>query len=184
MHEASASLMRLQERILSQQPELPENARQLHRELCRTLIAAHNDKLLRTAPAQIYQLVKLDAPKSPECVIVGGSKNFKRNPGLPHFQRDDGAWFDFAITVEENRRGALRLIGYNFEIRFPEGASPAFIRFDLNEDDHDNEDRGMRCHLHPGNDDLQVPAPLMSPGEVLNILLHGLRVERKPRRVV
>jgi hypothetical protein len=44
----------------------------------------------------------------------------------------------------------------------------------------------MRCHLHPGNDDLQVPAPLLSPGEVLDILLRslGLRIERKPRHVV
>jgi hypothetical protein len=165
MSEARTRQMRLQERILGQKPELPGNPRQLRAELCRTLITAHDEGLLRTAPAQVYQLVKLDDPKPTESVIVGGFKNFKRNPALPHFKRDDGAWFDFAITVEQKRRGALELVAYNFELRFPDGSHPAFIRLDLNDPGHSNEDHGLRCHLHPGNDDLQVPAPLLSPGE-------------------
>lgn len=102
-------------------------------------------------------------------------KNFHRDPSLPHFRRDDGAWFDFSITVAQ-RRGGLELIGYNFEIRFDDGPT-RFIRFDLNEPDHHNEARHLRAHIHPGSDDLQLPSPLMSPLEVLEIVLHGLRAD-------
>jgi hypothetical protein len=181
MSDARERRLRLQERILGQKPELPENARKLRGELCKTLIAAHNERLLHTAPGQIHDLVKLHDARPPQCVIVGGAKNFKRNPDLPHFKRDDGAWFDFSITVEQQRRGPLELIGYEFEIRFPDGIHPGFIRFDL---DHRHEAQGLRSHLHPGNADLRVPSPLLGPDELLDLLLHGLRIERKARHVV
>jgi hypothetical protein len=173
--------MRLQERILGARPDMPDSAKALHRELRRALIAAHNEGLLRSSPAEIHKLVKLEEPTSAYCVIAGGEKNFKRDPNRPHLERDDGAWFDFAITVGQTRAMPLELIAYNFEIRFPDASAPAFIRFDLNDPTHDNEARGMRSHIHPGSDDLQVPSPLMSPDEVLSILLHDLRIERKPR---
>ncbi len=182
MSESSTRQMRLQERILGLQPALPDDARRLHRELRDALITAHNEGLLRTVPAQIHKLVKLDDSKPPHVAIMGATKNFHRDRGLPHFERDDGAWFDFAITVAEKRKGPLELIGYNFELRFPGEGYPPFIRFDLNEPGHANEDRSMRSHLHPGSDDLQVLAPLLSPGEVLDSLLNGLRVERKARQ--
>ena len=61
--------------------------------------------------------------------------------------------------------------------RGPEARTPRFVRFDLNEPAHGNESRGLRCHLHPGHDDLIVaPAPLMHPVELLDLF-----PERSPR---
>ena len=41
----------------------------------------------------------------------------------------------------------------------------------------------LRCHLHPGSDDISIPAPLMSPREILWLFTHGLRwpADRKQR---
>lgn len=76
----------------------------------------------------------------------------------------------------------MELIAYDFEIRFEQGnGQPRFVRFDLNFLGHANQERGIRSHIHPGTDDFSAPSPLMSPLEVLHILLHELRVSRKPR---
>jgi hypothetical protein len=58
-----------------------------------------------------------------------------------------------------------------------------FLRFDYNLPAHRNEEREIRCHLHPGSDDILVPAPLMSPLEMLALFIDGLRwpEERKRR---
>lgn len=172
----------LQQRVLGAAIELPENHKKLHSELRKILLDAYDDELLKTPPAGIHRMLKRDrAAESNHYVIVGGEKNFRRDKSLSHFERDDGAWFDFAITVAQPGRRAMELIGYNFELRFEREGGPRFIRFDLNEPSHPNEDRDIRAHVHPGDDDLQVPSPLMSPSEVLQILLHDLRPPPKPR---
>ena len=61
--------------------------------------------------------------------------------------------------------------------------SPTVI--DANEPGHSNEERGLRSHMHPGNDDLLVPAPVLSPTELIDVLVRRLRNTRddeKPRR--
>ena len=112
--------------------------------------------------------------------IVGGEKNQSRDPSLPHLRRDDDAWFDFSIGVREGDK-QLELLAYDFEIRFSPGMGVPFLRFDLNPPGHSNE---MRCHLHPGSDDILVPAPLMSPLEILELFVDGARqsaAREKPR---
>ena len=86
------------------------------------------------------------------------------------------------MIVARTSRGPLQLLAYDFELRFPEAQVPGWIRIDLNLPGHDNEEDGLRSHLHPGNDDLQAPAPLLSPLELLDLFLHGLRGRGKPRR--
>ncbi|MBC7977651.1 MAG: hypothetical protein H7138_21960 [Myxococcales bacterium] len=152
---------------------------------------------LRTPPEQVNRLVALlpepeanlaaqlrarDLHVGAYC-IVGGAKNLKRDRSLAHFTRDDDAWFDFTITVRE-QAGQLELLAYDFEIRFPPGRGVPFVRFDLNLPAHRNEDRELRSHQHPGSDDLQMPAPLMTPTEVLALFVEGLRLATnrdKPR---
>jgi hypothetical protein len=111
--------------------------------------------------------------------IFGGVKNQGRDESLPHFRRDDGAWFDFSITVRE-AGGTVELLAYDFEIRLPPGMGASFLRFDLNLPGHPNE---LRCHLHPGSDELLLPAPLMSPSELCAFFVYGARLPalRKPR---
>ncbi|MFS8069055.1 MAG: hypothetical protein ACMG6S_22070, partial [Byssovorax sp.] len=46
----------------------------------------------------------------------------------------------------------------------------------LNLPGHGNEKRDLRCHLHPGSDDLLVPAPLLTPSELLTLFIEGARL--------
>jgi len=181
------SLGAIQDHALARELVLPVSATALGRELRNALIQASNAGALRSSPAEIFQLIQVLAEPPPmvaeqlrerkllrdACCIVGGEKNQRRDPGLAHFVRDDDAWFDFSVTVRQ--RGALELLAYNFEIRFPSAMGSPFLRFDLNLPEHRNEHRELRSHLHVGSDDLYVPAPLMSPFELIGLFVHALR---------
>ena len=178
-----------QEHALSRVIELPAGAKELRQKLRNVLRKASDTGKLRTSPHEIYQLVEVLPEPQPVLAkqlrerglytgsycIAGGDKNLKRDRRLAHFTRDDDAWFDFTITVREGG-GRLELLAYDFEIRFPPGAGAPFLRFDLNLPAHRNEDRDLRSHLHPGSNDILVPAPMLSPTEVLTLFLEGLRL--------
>lgn len=180
-------LLRVQERICGASLMLPETEDALLTALRKSLREASDDGLLATKVHEIFAYVKKTAPPPdarglPGAVaIVGGEKNQHRSKDRKHFLRDDGAWFDFSITVARAPRGPLALLAYDFELRFPGPRPPAWIRIDLNLPGTDNDLDGLRSHLHPGNDDLQAPAPLLSPLELLDQFLHGFRGRDKPR---
>jgi hypothetical protein len=148
------------------------------------LNTANSDRILKTKLSEIYQFLKKTPSEKNRVLITGGRKdgkaNFKRNKDFPHFERVDGCWFDFIILVNDNGKEA-EIIGFDFEIRFPEDHQVKFIRFDLNLPNHNNEERGMRFHLHPGSDDLMIHSPPMSPLEILHLFLYGLPLREKPR---
>lgn len=165
--------------------ELPRQAKLLCRELRNMLIAAFDAGMLRTSHNEVYGLVRVLREPPPviaeqlrsrsiarnACCIVGGEKNQDREHAVAHLKRSDGAWFDFTITVREHAR-ELELLAYNFEIRFPSAMGTPFLRFDYNLPGHDNE---LRAHLHAGSDDVYMPAPLMSPAELITLFIEGLR---------
>jgi hypothetical protein len=203
MPESSSYLAGLQSHTSERPLELPASARLLRAELVKVLVSASNASKIKTSPSEIHHRITLmdsgeiarrlgavaddlrsnDLQEGAFC-IVGGEKNQERDKSLPHFERDDGAWFDFSITVREAKR-RLELLAYDFEIRFEPGMGSSFLRFDLNLPDHRNQFRDLRCHLHPGCDDLLVPAPLMTPIELLRFFIEEVRLpaERKPRGV-
>lgn len=183
----------LQNRILGAWPLLrAKTPAELLRSLRSKLLKASNGGLLRTGSDEIHKWVKLDPPDVPRPeeapadanVIVGAIKDFQRNPASARLVRDDGAWLHFTITVLK-ASDLLEICGYDFELVFPahlvlpEGRLPPFYRVDLNFKDHPNEARELRSHCHPGHDDLQAPAPVMSPDEVLDVLIWRMR----PRHV-
>jgi hypothetical protein len=96
--------------------------------------------------------------------------------------RDDGAVVHFALIVREQPGASLDLIAYGFEIYFPSHQPIAFVRFDLNDHRHSNDDLGLRAHLHPGNEDLQLPSPLLFPLDALNFLIYRCRPRRDTPR--
>jgi hypothetical protein len=175
---------------------LPPRAKVLHRELRNTLLRASNTGKLLTAPSEIGRLVQL-LPEPPRQLaedlrqrdlqegafcIVGGEKNQHRDRAIAHLVRSDGAWFDFSITVREVGQ-RLELLAYDFEVRLPPGMGTPFLRFDLNLPAHRNEERELRSHVHLGCEDIFGPALLMSPLELLELFLEGLRwpADRKRR---
>src|SRR5262249_35045064 len=113
-------------------------------------------------------------PGATHSVAYGLGPNFKRDPTWPHLTRKhDGAWFDFQVSVRETNQG-LDILAYDFELRFrktPLGPAPLeFIRLDMNHPDHDNEDEGLRSHLHLSSDDdgFVVPSAILDPFELLD----------------
>lgn len=177
-----ARALGLQARIVGAEPPLPETARELVSAMRARLRAASDEGLLATGPAQVQALLKTVDERDGKVAITGGYKDFRRTGQHPRFVREDGAWFHFTLTVAPRRGRQLDLLAYDFGIVFPDGAAPAFVRFDLNPPDHHNEEEGLRSHVHPGTDDFSAPSPLMSPLEILDVLLHDLRLRRKEPR--
>lgn len=184
---------RLQERICSTPYRLEPTAEKIYEQVKRALISGYSREHLRTPPHKIAQLLKLDRlprdlPLQATHGIVGGPrvKDFSRRLSAGElFERHDGALFNFAIILGQGSN-TPELLAYDFELRFPEvdvekRRAPRFVRFDLNLPGHDNAGTGLRCHMHPGNDDLQAPSALMTPVELLELFLYGLTLPGQPR---
>ena len=174
----------IQERSQSNTPLEVKNAKVLRTQILKCLTSASDEKVLVSKQNEIHKLLKFRSPsetgKKGYSEIMGGAKNFKRNPELPHFKLQNGCWFDFTITVDETTNPA-QIIGFDFEIRFPKDFSTSFLRIDLNLPDHGNEARNLRFHLHPSHDDIMIHSPPMSPLEILHMFLYGIQIPDKQR---
>lgn len=175
---------RIQQRSLDSTCLEIKSANKLYAEILKCLTNASNDKILTTKVHEIHGLLKFPESSKTQSKgyfeIMGGDKNFHRDQNIPHFKRHDGCWFDFAITIDETKSPA-QIIGFDFEVRFPVGCSPSFLRFDLNLPGHDNEERNIRFHMHPSSDDIMIHSPPMNPIEILHLFLYGLELPKKPR---
>lgn len=171
---------KVQHRVIQVTPLDIKSAKELRGQIFKCLNTAHNDRILKTKHENIHQLLKMTRIEKGKIAIVGGERNFRRDKNIPNFECTDGCWFDFSILVDEALKPA-EVIGFDFEIRFPESGGVSFLRFDLNIPDHENEERGMRFHIHPGSDDFMVHSPPMSPLEILHLFLYGLPIAVKPR---
>jgi len=170
----------LSDRIWRARPNLPARSHLLHQEILKFLRDAVRSGHLRPPRGGVVEHVRLDSPRDKdEFVIIGGTKDFKRRRTSARLFRHDGAWLHFTMTLRQTDT-AIELLGYNFELVYPPGHRPAWIRFDLNFEDHPNE---IRSHLHPDNADIIVPAPVMTPTEILHLMLYGMQPSagRHPR---
>jgi hypothetical protein len=173
----------VQDRSLSKTSLKAESAEKLRKDIFKCLNDAHNEKILISNLKEIHQLLKKSNGKQGHYEILGGGKNFKRTQDIPHFKLHNGCWFDFAITIDENRK-VDQITAFDFEIRFPQRESEiavSFLRIDLNLPDHNNDVRNLRFHLHPSNDDITIHSPPMSPLEILHMFLYGMNIRDKPR---
>ena len=137
---------------------------------------AADEGVLRTPPETIFRLLKSEERNPDRATVVvallGGTTFDKGQRDDEFFIRSDGARLSFGVTVAYPRGAEPELLTYRFHLRFPRNSSPAFIRFDLN--DESNEPLiEPRSHLHPGSDDLRLPVPVMTPVEILERLLYS-----------
>ncbi len=178
----------VQQRVLSLWPDLEvSKASALLRRMrgvCNRAIEA--DKLA-VAQQDLHKYITLEEDKQKGQSVVrggllGGQKPFARLPESALLRRDDDAWLHFTVTLSQ-AADRLELLAYDFELVFPANHSPPWIRFDLNYPEHSNQARDLRSHLHPGNDDILLPAPIMTPVELLELLIVGCRPRdpTKPR---
>lgn len=114
--------------------------------------------------------------------IAGGDRH-EVWEGSNQIERDDGARFNFVVQVGYPMglvsRKAPEIISYHFNLSFEDRRHPAFVRFDLNDAKfitevvRDAAYSPLLCHSHPGHGAMTVPSPVLSPQEVLDILLRG-----------
>jgi hypothetical protein len=159
-------------------------AKALYRDILGYLIRASDGKYINESPAQVRELLVQSTGRygAASSIAVGSVRNFKRDPNLPHFTRKDGGWFDFQLSVSDEESHPI--LSYDFELRLPEKAPFEFVRFDLNPIDHANESDGRRSHVHLGSDDagFAIPAPVMTPFEILDVFVHELQPTGRQRR--
>jgi hypothetical protein len=150
-----------------------KSGKELRKKISTCLNTAHDSRILREDFSSISKLLKVDEDKQRYLIMggleKGGVKNTDRTKEIPHFSRHDGFWFDFSIMVDQTLKPA-EVIGFNFELRFPESLieakqAPQFIRFDFNPPGHSND---IRLHMHPGTEDFMIPSPPMTPLEILH----------------
>ncbi len=193
-HNAQAQMLEtmcsLQKRLEQVHPILPSRAERLHDELRRVLLRANRAEVLQNPLYETTKLLKLvPAEKSRKVkelggthAILGGYKDTKRRAEPKEmFIRDDGARIHFSIIVKENP-DKLELIAYDIELYHPSREPVWFVRFDMNQPGHTNEDLCLRSHIHPSHEDLLVPSPVLSPVEALSFLLYGFRLRRESTR--
>jgi hypothetical protein len=84
-----------------------------------------------------------------------------------HFHFDSGARLSFGLTLREVDRRS-QVVSYRYEFVFPDGQSPQYLRFDLNEAPHADPLAEPRCHLHPGIKDVRIPFSVHDPIEILD----------------
>jgi len=98
-------------------------------------------------------------------IVLGPT--FDKGPTPAHFHFDSGARLSFALTLREQGH-ASELVASRFHYQLPEGSSPEYFRFDLNETLHEDPLFEPCCHLHPGLEDVRIPVSLHDPIEILD----------------
>lgn len=168
---------------------LPNTAKQLFQLFSQTLQKAVQEEVLINGAYDVSRLLRLTSGGRSGCselfALTGGPKEFTRATvprPADHFVRDDGGVVHFSLEIRQNHGSLLELIAYNFEVYFPDRQPIPFVRFDLNSHGHSNDDLGLRAHVHPGHDDIQLPSPLLPPLEALKFVLYRCRLRRDTPR--
>ncbi len=112
-----------------------------------------------------YQLLKFRREHGFEVIVLGPPVD--KGPTPQHFHFDSGARLSVGLTLREVERGS-QVVSFRYHYAFPDGRSPQFLRFDLNDGPHTDPLAEPRCHLHPGIDDVRIPFSVHHPIEVLD----------------
>lgn len=181
----------LQERLRDSLGMLPASASSVYVNLISIARRAITSDVLITSPYDLQRLIKLSEPTRANdghlvYAIAGGPKDFTRlQAGIEpstRLVREDSAVIHFSLTLKERPEQPVELVAYNFEIYFPSREPLEFIRFDLNFHGTDNDDLGLRCHMHPNHEDIQIPSAILTPDEILYFLLYRCRPRRDAAR--
>ena len=178
---ARARLEALEARVAEMTVPLPPKSWQLRDGMRQTLENAHTDRLLKQAVHDIKPLYTSTEPDPRGVMMITGGKRAETWDAADQFERDDGARFNFVVVARYLKDAAPELIAYHFNLAFPGIHAPAFVRFDCNEAEFADVARNaarspLRCHSHPGHAQMTVPSPVLSPLEILDLLLrHHLR---------
>jgi hypothetical protein len=178
---ARRRLEALEARIVQSAVPMPDKYWDLRDEMRRTLENAYFDGLLVQTVKQIGLLYTSTKPDARGVMLILGGKRAETWAADDQFARDDDAHFNFAVVCRYARDAAPELLAYHFNLAFRGAHAPVFVRFDCNEAhfadaSRDASQSPLRCHTHPGHPHMTVPSPVLSPVEILDLILrHHLR---------
>ncbi len=192
--------VQIQSRLERSQAPLPEDLttfREFQGRVRSWLLQALRDGQIKNSQHECFALLQYvvsaspraqkDLPAGARVLIGGGSSDgsrFSDDPqSTPAFIRQDGARVEFSWILKEEKQ-TLNVLGYGFRIAFPpypDNVGPTFLRVDMNLPSHQNETEGLRVHLHPGDNDIQLPFPWLSPEELLYLFFYSLQRPAKGR---
>ncbi len=118
------------------------------------------------------QLLKFRRENNGMAVILLGP-TFDKGPTAEHFRFDSGARLSFGLALRGVGHNS-QVVSYRFHYHLPDGGSPQYLRFDLNESPHENPLSELRCHLHPGSENVRIPLSLHDPIEILDRIFFGI----------
>jgi hypothetical protein len=127
------------------------------------LLRRSNEISVRNNP---IQLLKFRSEANGMALIVLGP-TFDKGATPEHFYFDSGARLSFGLALRKRDNGS-ELVSFRFHYQLPEGRSPEYFRFDLNETLHLDSLAEPRCHLHPGMENVRIPLPLQELLQVLD----------------
>jgi hypothetical protein len=132
------------------------------------LLVWTKDRLSAVARAgvDVNSLVQMTGKPNAERVLVCGTR------GGTQFVRSDGVACNFRIVVVENGN-SLALCSYAFHVDSPDQAIPPFLRWEFSFERKPNVSatREPLAHMHPGHDQVRLPAPVLSPKELITCFL-------------
>jgi hypothetical protein len=178
--DARQRLLDLEQRIRGAPPALPQYFFQLqmriHQILEQACMSGRLKNNFRELTKPLYEYTK---PDEKGVAVIDGGARAERWTATNQFRRDDGACFNFFVMVRYPPPTASpELIAYHFNLAFPDGRAPSFVRFDLNEaeyakpEERDALQSPLLCHVHPGRSKMTIPTPLLAPWEILDLLLY------------
>jgi|GEM_PF-3983673 len=110
----------------------------------------------------VHRLLRDEQSKS----VLRLGPTIDEGPTDSHFRLQSGWRLSFGITVTANDE----LVAYRFHVQ----RKRRFLRFDLNTRKHSDPLREPRSHLHPGDDGVRLPFPVMHPVQLLHHILYGV----------
>ena len=112
-----------------------------------------------------YKLLKYHPSEDVAEIEIGPRIDKGSTP--EHFHFDSGARLSFGLTLREVNGGS-QVVSFRYHYALPEGQSPQYLRFDLNDAPQADPLAEPRCHIHPGIDDARLPFAVHHPLEILD----------------
>jgi hypothetical protein len=117
------------------------------------------------ARQNIAQLVRFS--ESGDEFVIGLGPTFDKGDTETHFHFPSGARLSFGVTLR-NQANTGVLVAYRFVLKFPLTSGVDSFLFHLNPKRHSDPVQEPRFHVHPGFPHLRIPAPALSPLDVLD----------------
>jgi len=126
----------------------------------------------------IYSKIKFQSPDKAGMALITLGPSIDKETTEDHIHFESGSRLSFGITIREVA-GSSELVSYRFHHAFTSGHSPAFLRFDLNGEEHSEPLREPRSHLHPGIESVRMPTPVLHPVEILDRVFFAIEASVK-----